>query len=111
MVRPIPSAPGWSGIRRCQGHSLDLRAASGRHAGQVTLALTFTTGLFLPPILPMARGPPHPDAGVAAGIFPMLLPGFQRYRSHEARQAARLFDRVTPYALAQFAIITVFVLL
>lgn len=77
----------------------------------VTLALAVITGLFLPLMSPLALGLPYLVASVAAGIFLLLLPGFQLYRSHEGRQAARLFDRASHYPLAQLAIITVFVLL
>lgn len=77
----------------------------------VTLALAVITGLFLPLMSPLALGLPYLVASVAAGFFLLLLPGFQLYRSHEGRQAARLFDRASHYPLAQLAIITVFVLL
>ncbi|OGS92930.1 MAG: ubiquinone biosynthesis protein UbiA [Gallionellales bacterium RBG_16_56_9] len=77
----------------------------------VTLTLTVIASLFLPLMSPLKLGLPYLVASVAAGFFLLLLPGFQLYRSHEGRQAARLFDRASHYPLAQLAIITAFVLI
>lgn len=77
----------------------------------ITLALTVILSLFLPLMSPLKLGLPYLVASVAAGFFLLLLPGFQLYRSHEGRQAARLFDRASHYPLVQLAIIMVFVLI
>ncbi len=45
------------------------------------------------------------------GVFLLLVPGFQLFRSHEGRRAARLFDRASLYPLALLIWIVVFVLL
>lgn len=75
----------------------------------ITLALSVITSLFLPLMSPLTLGLPYLVASLAAGFFLLLLPGFQLYRSHESRQAARLFDRASYYPLAQLAIVTLFV--
>lgn len=75
----------------------------------VTLALTVIASLFLPLISPLALGLPYLAASAAAGVFFLLLPGIQLFRSGESRLAARLFDRASYYPLAQLVIIAVFV--
>ncbi len=85
-----------------------------RVAGAVVLAalaVTVALSLLLPVMSPMELGLPFRLAALAAGFFLLLLPGFQLFRSHEGRRAARLFDRASLYPLAMLLIITVFVLL
>ena len=75
-----------------------------------SLVLTFILSLLLPRISPLALGWPYLAAsGIAGGIL-LLLPGYQLWRSHDGRQAARLFDHASYYPLAQLAIVTVFML-
>ena len=76
-----------------------------------TLTLTVILSLFLPRMSPLALGVPYAVASAAAGFFLLLLPGFRLLRSHESREAARLFDRASHYPLALLAIVSVFVLL
>ena len=76
-----------------------------------TLTLTVILSLFLPRMSPLALGVPYGVASAAAGFFLLLLPGFRLLRSHESREAARLFDRASHYPLALLAIVSVFVLL
>ena len=59
---------------------------------------------------PLALGVPHRVASATAGFFLLLLPGLRLLRSHDGREAARLFDRASHDPLAQRAIVTVFVL-
>lgn len=77
----------------------------------ITLTLTVILSLFLPRMSPLALGVPYAVASAAAGFFLLLLPGFRLLRSHEPREAARLFDRASQYPLALLAIVSVFVLL
>lgn len=77
----------------------------------ITLTLTVLTSLFLPLMSPRPLGLPYLVATGLAGLFLLILPGFQLYQKRESRQAGRLFDRASYYPLAQLAIITVFVLL
>lgn len=85
------------------------RVAGGLVAA--TLALTVILSLFLPRMSPLALGVPYVVVSAAAGFFLLLLPGFRLLRSHDPREAARLFDRASHYPLALLAIVSVFVLL
>ena len=76
-----------------------------------SLTLTVILSLFLPRMSPLALGVPYVAASAAAGFFLLLLPGFRLLRSHDNREAARLFDRASHYPLALLAIVSVFVLL
>ena len=77
----------------------------------ITLTLTFILSMFLPRMSPLPLGLPYLVASAAAGFFLLLLPGLKLMRSHDNREAARLFDHASHYPLAQLAIVTVFVLL
>ena len=77
----------------------------------ITLGLSVLTSLFLPTISPLNLGIPYLIATAAAGIYFLLVPGYQLNRQHEGRQAAKLFDSASYYPLAQLVIITAFVLL
>lgn len=84
-----------------------------RVAGRlVALALTLTVllSLFLPRMSPLALGVPYLAASALAGVILLLRPGFELVRSHEHREAARLFDHASLYPLAQLAIVAVFAL-
>ena len=76
-----------------------------------SLTLTVILSLFLPRMSPLALGVPYVVVSAAAGFFLLLLPGFRLLRSHDNREAARLFDRASHYPLALLAIVSVFVLL
>jgi 4-hydroxybenzoate polyprenyltransferase len=85
-----------------------------RVAGGVVLAaliVTVTLSLVLPVMSPLELGLPYRLATFAIGFVLLLVPGFQLFRSHEGRRAARLFDRASLYPVAQLALILVFVLL
>lgn len=105
----------WNDIEedRCVGAKTIPLTFGPRVAGAlviVALTLTVVLSLFLPRMSPLALGVPYLVASAAAGFFLLLLPGFQLWRSHDGRAAARLFDRSGLYPLAQLAIVTVFVL-
>jgi 4-hydroxybenzoate polyprenyltransferase len=76
-----------------------------------TLTLTVLLSLLLPRMSPLALGAPYLATSAAAGFFLLLVPGFRLFRSHDHREAARLFDRASHYPLALLAIVSVFVLL
>jgi 4-hydroxybenzoate polyprenyltransferase len=79
----------------------------------VVIALTLTTlvSLFLPLISPRPLGWPYLLATGLIGLFLLILPAIQLYRTRASRQAARLFDRASYYPLVQLTLITLFVLL
>ena len=79
----------------------------------VLIALIATVGLSLGLAImsPLALGWPWHLGVLVIGVFLLLLPGFQLFRSHQGRRAARLFDRASLYPLALLALVTVFVLL
>lgn len=77
----------------------------------VMLGLTVLTSLFLPLISPLQLSWPYLIASAAAGYFLLLQPGFQLYKHHEGRLAAKLFDRASYYPIAQLTIITLFALI
>jgi 4-hydroxybenzoate polyprenyltransferase len=85
-----------------------------RKAGLVvvaTLTLTTLVSLFLPLISPQPLGWLYLLATGLIGLFLLILPGIQLYRTGASRQAARLFDHASYYPLAQLTLMTVFVLL
>jgi len=79
----------------------------------VVAALTLTTviSLFLPLISPKPLGWYYLLATGFIGLFLLILPGIQLYRTGASRQAARLFDHASYYPLAQLTLMTVFALL
>jgi 4-hydroxybenzoate polyprenyltransferase len=77
----------------------------------ISLVLAVITSLFLPLISPIQLGLPYLLASGLAGMFLLIVPGFQLYHLKSSRQAARLFDRASYYPLAQLLIIALFVLL
>ena len=72
-----------------------------------TVALSF--GLVI--MSPLTLAWPWQIGMALIGVFLLLVPGFQLFRSHEGRRAARLFDRASLYPLALLIWIVVFVLL
>jgi len=83
-------------------------------AGQIvvgTLLTTVIVSLFLPLASPLTLGWPYLLASAATGAYLLLRPGLQLARQQEGRLAAKLFDNVSYYPMAQLTIITLFVLL
>lgn len=77
----------------------------------IALTLSVITSLFLPLISPLALGWPYLLMSGLAGVFLLIIPGWQLYRSKESRQAARLFDRASYYPMAQLVIIAIFIIM
>ena len=76
----------------------------------VSLTLVVLASLFLPLISPLNLGWPYLLASGLIGIFLLIIPGFQLYKTRESRQAARLFDRASYYPMAQLLTMTVFLI-
>jgi 4-hydroxybenzoate polyprenyltransferase len=76
----------------------------------VSLILVVLTSLFLPSISPLNLGWPYLLISGLVGIFLLIIPGFQLYKTKESRQAARLFDRASYYPLAQLLVMALFVI-
>jgi 4-hydroxybenzoate polyprenyltransferase len=78
----------------------------------LTLGLTVIISLLLPRVSPLTLGLPYLTFSVLAGAFLLLKPGYELFKYQtEGRRAAKLFDSASLYPMAQFAIITVFVLI
>ncbi|HRO63630.1 UbiA family prenyltransferase [Thermomonas sp.] len=77
----------------------------------IALLATLALGWFLPLMSPLALGLRFQLGMLAIGVVLLLAPGFQLFRSHEGRRAAKLFDRASLYPLALLALVTVFVLI
>lgn len=77
----------------------------------IALLATLALGWFLPLMSPLALGMRFQLGMLAIGVVLLLVPGFQLFRSHEGRRAARLFDRASLYPLALLALVTGFVLI
>ncbi len=74
----------------------------------IALILSVIASGFLPLVSPARLGLLYIVASLLLGYFLLLRPGYQLYRSSEGRLAARLFDRASYYPLAQFALISTF---
>jgi 4-hydroxybenzoate polyprenyltransferase len=72
------------------------------------LGLSVIASGFLPLISPARLGLLYVLASLLLGYFLLLKPGFQLYRLREGGLAARLFDRASYYPLAQFILISLF---
>ena len=77
----------------------------------ISLGLAVITSMFLPLVSPATLGWPYLLASALAGGLLLLRPGIQLYRQQDGRQAAKLFDHASYYPLAQFLIVSVFVIL
>jgi 4-hydroxybenzoate polyprenyltransferase len=75
------------------------------------LTLTVIASAFLPLVSPAKLGPPYILASLIVGYVLLLRPGFQLYKSKEGRHAGRLFDNASYYPLAQFVLITFFLVI
>ncbi len=72
------------------------------------LLLSVLASGFLPLISPARLGAFYIAASLALGYFLLLRPAYELYRSRAWELAARLFDRASYYPLAQFMLISVF---
>lgn len=76
----------------------------------IALILVVLLSLFLPLISPLKLGWPYILVSALAGIFLLVIPGIQLYKTRESRQAGRLFDRASYYPMAQMLTMAVFVI-
>jgi 4-hydroxybenzoate polyprenyltransferase len=76
----------------------------------LALALSVTASIFLPLISPARLGWQYAVVSLLLGYGFLLRPAMGLLLSKEGKLAARLFDRASIYPLAQFALITTFVL-
>ena len=80
-------------------------------AAVVALLLSVAVSGLLPLVSPAHLGLLYAVASVLLGYFMLLRPGFALYQAAaEGRLAARLFDYASYYPLAQFALISIFLL-
>ena len=72
------------------------------------LLLTVVASGFLPLISPARLGALYVVASLLLGYFLLLRPSYRLYRFKDGSLARRLFDSASYYPLAQFALISVF---
>ncbi len=96
--------------RRVDAKTIPIRFGFEKAGLIVVFALTLTViaSGFLPLISPARLGLLYVIASLLLGYFLLLRPGFQLYRFKEGSLAARLFDRASYYPLANFALISLF---
>jgi 4-hydroxybenzoate polyprenyltransferase len=75
-----------------------------------TLSFTTIASAFLPMASPLNLGVPYIVLSLIIGVYFLLRPAYQLYKLKEGRYAGKLFDSASFYPMAQFALITVFVL-
>lgn len=75
------------------------------------LAVTVVASVFLPTISPVNLGVPFIVLSIVIGYVFLLQPGLQLNKNKQGRDAAKLFDRASFYPVAQFVLISVFVIL
>lgn len=75
-----------------------------------SLTITVVTSALLPSISPAPLGLPFILASLAIGFIFLLQPAFQLNRNKDGRSAARLFDKASYYPLAQFTLISAFLI-
>jgi len=73
----------------------------------VTLTITVIASAFLPLISPAPLGLPYIMASLVIGFIFLLQPGFQLNKNRDGRYAAKLFDKASYYPMAQFALISI----
>jgi 4-hydroxybenzoate polyprenyltransferase len=72
-----------------------------------TLTITVIASVFLPLISPAPLGLPYVLASLIIGFVLLLQPSFQLNRKKDGRYAAKLFDKASYYPVAQFALISI----
>jgi 4-hydroxybenzoate polyprenyltransferase len=72
-----------------------------------TLTITVITSAFLPLVSPVHLDLPYILASLIIGFVLLLRPSFQLNKERDGRYAAKLFDRASYYPVAQFALISV----
>lgn len=79
-------------------------------AGIIVLAaltITVIASAFLPLVSPARLGLPYILASLIIGFVLLLQPSFQLNKEKDGRYAAKLFDRASYYPMAQFALISI----
>src|SRR5690349_19190178 len=71
------------------------------------LTITVIASAFLPLISPAHLGLPYILVSLIIGFILLLQPSFQLNKEKDGRYAAKLFDRASYYPVAQFALISV----
>jgi len=72
-----------------------------------SLTITVITSALLPSISPAALGLPYILASLVIGFIFLLQPAFQLQKNTDGRFAAKLFDKASYYPVAQFALISI----
>jgi 4-hydroxybenzoate polyprenyltransferase len=72
-----------------------------------TLTITVIASIFLPLVSPAPLGLPYILASLIIGFVLLLQPSLQLTRNKDGRYAAKLFDKASYYPVAQFALISV----
>ncbi len=96
--------------QRVNAKTVPIRFGFEKAGLMVVVALVISVGVsgFLPLISPARLGLLYVAASLLLGYFLLLRPGYQLYRLREGGLAARLFDHASYYPLAQFGLISVF---
>jgi 4-hydroxybenzoate polyprenyltransferase len=74
----------------------------------LSLVITVITSALLPTISPVTLGLPYILVSLVIGFIFLLQPAFQLNKNKDGRYAARLFDKASYYPVAQFALISIF---
>jgi 4-hydroxybenzoate polyprenyltransferase len=72
-----------------------------------TLTITVITSVFLPLVSPAPLGWPYILTSLLIGFILLLRPGFQLKQNKDGRYAAKLFNKASYYPMAQFALISI----
>jgi 4-hydroxybenzoate polyprenyltransferase len=72
-----------------------------------SLTITVIISTLLPSISPASLGLPYILASLVIGFIFLLQPAFQLKKNKDGRYAARLFDKASYYPMAQFALISI----
>lgn len=72
-----------------------------------SLMITVITSALLPAISPASLGLPYILASLVIGFIFLLQPAFQLQKNTDGRYAAKLFDKASYYPVAQFALISI----
>lgn len=75
-----------------------------------SLTITVITSVLLPTISPASLGLPYILVSLVIGFIFLLQPAFQLNKNKDGRYAARLFDKASYYPVAQFALISIFLI-
>ena len=74
------------------------------------LTITVIASAFLPLVSPARLGLPYILASLIIGVVLLLRPSFQLNQKKDGRYAAKLFDKASYYPVAQFGLISLFLI-